>query len=212
MDSTSRPDSAPEVVERADALRGELEVLRSIGAAGHDGPGFALIQRLLEAAESLARPAREIVVGRTEARLATLRASTQAARSEAEAALAALVNRGVDAEGPLGEAFAQGDWRRVRRAARRLPHDRSHEPATRRMQREAYRGAAADFSAALALAAVRDSPPVQPGLLNGSLLAVRVLEEAERLSPRYRQHLVAELIDLAALMTLPPRAAPRKRR
>jgi hypothetical protein len=71
--------------------------------------------------------------------------------------------------------------------------------------------AVADFSAALGIAGVEDSPPVQAGPLNGSMLAARVLGAAQSISPAYRRHLVGELIDLGSLLELSAAAPPRMR-
>jgi hypothetical protein len=202
--------ASPSEPEAAMALRTELDALRSAGAERFDPAGLELIQRLLDGARGLDGAARAHLLQRGSVRLEDLRTRTQAARADAEAALARLVESGVDAEGPLRDALEDGHWSRVHRAERivrrRGARRRSAPPA----QRVGYRQAAADFSSALGIASVEDSPPEQAGLLNATVLAARVLQAAESISPRYRQALVAELIDLGALLELPAPAPPRK--
>jgi hypothetical protein len=195
-------------------LRRAIATLEAEGARVFDGPGVGLIESLIDRAAGLEGAARERLEARAAARLESLTARFAAERERAAAVLELLVEQGGDPSGRLARALEEGDLLRILRAGRRHlvgSEQDASAPAPRARPERSYREALTDLMASLSAATLEDSPPEQAGLLNGTLLAARILEAAEALSPAYRRVLVSRLIDLGPLLHLPAVPSPRKR-
>jgi len=219
------PESA--VVEPVDPaqlrrrVQDDLARLEQAGAAGFDEPGVHLVHGLLERARTLEEPARRRLEARAAERLASLEASFERERGRAREELEALSEGSPEAAPELSEAWEDLEGGRLDRALRLARRRRARAPAASarlaqdeqvaRRSRE-YRDALADLTASISRAQARDEAVEQAGLLNGRVMSARLLEEAEAISPDYRRALVADLVDLAALLHLPELPAPRKRR
>jgi hypothetical protein len=203
-----------------------LEALRAAGAAAWDGPGLDFVVSLFTRAEALDGGARDLLLARAEARLASFEAAFRDARAEAESAVASLASDGVAVPADLESALKQGDFANVRRLVRRARHE--HERERRRSERRAsteslgipvehLHASAESARAVIAVARAVDNVPEAHGPYNPHVLAARALAAVADLSPAYARALVARLDDLAALDTLLPAEtrkskAPRKRR
>jgi len=208
----------PAVVRRT--VQDGLARLEQAGVRSFDEPALDLIRNLLERARALDEGARVRLEARAAERLELLEKSFASERERARTALETLSGEGAEAPPELSTAWEDlegGRLDRVLRLARRRRATASTpEEAAERAQRDArkariYRDELADLTASISRAQSCDAPVEQAGLLNGRVLAARLLEEAEALSPDYRRSLVAELVDLAALLHLPEPRAPRKR-
>lgn len=169
---------------------------------------------LLARAEGLGGRARALLEARARTHLARLEAAHRAAEERARRAIDALGSAGVEPHrsGSLDEALLAGDPVTALRGARRLRA--SGAVATRRGRRGAhrrYRDALADLQTELAKRPAT-SGDADAGLLNGNVLAARILVEADAISPAWRRSLVASLLDLGSLLHLPEPPPPRRRR
>jgi hypothetical protein len=211
------PDD-PAVVRRT--VQDGLARLEEAGVRSFDEPAVDLIRNLLERARSLDERARVRLESRAAERLGLLEQSFERERDRARAALETL--SGEDSEAPSGLSAAWEDLeggrldRVLRLARRRRATGSVPAQGEQRAERDArkariYRDELADLTVSISRAQTSDATVEQAGLLNGRVLAARLLEEAEALSPDYRRSLVADLVDLAALLHLPELRAPRKR-
>lgn len=194
-------------------LSTRLDALERSGADRFDPVGAEFVVDLLARGERLGGRARDLIEARAAEHLTRLEDAHRGACARARAALEAL---GPDAVGTaeveaLQDSIDAGDPLPVLRTARRLSASPPVPTQTRDASHRRYRDALADLQTALASRPERSADP-QTGLLNGTRLAERILEEAEAISPTWRRSLVASLFDLAALMHLPETPAPRRRR
>lgn len=169
---------------------------------------------LLARAEGLDGRARARLEARAQTHLARLEAAHRATEERARRALDALGSAGVEPDRSecLRDALAAGDPVSALRGARRLRASGAvATPGGRRGAHRRYRDALADLQTELAK---RPATPgdVDAGLLNGNVLAARILAEADAISPAWRRSLVASLLDLASLLHLPEPPPPRRRR
>jgi hypothetical protein len=205
--------AAPVVGTVAPSLSNRLDACERSGADRFDPVASEFIADLLERAERLGGRARELIEARAAVHLSRLEATHRTACDRARAALDALATHGLGtaATDALHESIETGDPVPALRGARRLLAAGPSPVLPRAASHRRYRDALADLQTALASRRSSVADP-QTGLLNGTRLAARILEEAEAISPAWRRSLVASLLDLASLMHLPEVPAPRRRR
>ncbi len=208
--------TAPEESDQTSATRltdvaQRLDELVMQGAEGFDRPAVDFVRALLERARGLGGLAGDRLGARAGQHLEVLVFRFEAARREALAHVEQL-----DAEGPRAAASARarleaGQFEALGRRAHQVaqPGDGARAP---RVGKQAYRDALAELCVArsAAMSGAGESEE-DAGLLNGRVLAARILRHAGALAPSYRRALVAELFDLSALLHLPELKAPRKR-
>lgn len=195
------------------SLSQRLDALEQSGADRFDPVGAEFVADLLERAEGLGGRVRELLEDRAAVHLSRLEATHRTACERARATLDALAAAGIETPeaDALRESLEAGDPLPALRGARRLLASGPRPAPARVANHRRYRDALADLQTALASRRAPVADP-QTGLLNGTRLAARILEEAEAISPAWRRSLVASLLDLASLMHLPEAPSPRRRR
>jgi len=100
-------------------LEARLARLGAAGARAFDPPGFRCVAALLERARALGGSARVHLEGRAAARIDLLEDSLRRGRADAEAALRALADAGLEPTPDVRAALERGDLRDAARSARR---------------------------------------------------------------------------------------------
>jgi DUF2894 family protein len=118
---------------RIAAARGRLDGLRERGGVEYDPLGQALIVTLVARAEAETEAVQTILMGRVEARLASLESEFRAERARADGEFATLASAGIEPSGDVREALQRGDFASVRRGTRQLLGARKEAQRTARV-------------------------------------------------------------------------------
>ena len=208
------------------AVRRRLAELEESGALAGDPDGAERIRALLDRARDLPPLAGERLESRAADLLDALGCRLEAERERVGALVADLDAEGRDPTGRLAAAFESGDWLAVRRAARRARASAgtveaaptaAEDRLAADLRADLQDGAARYRDELVSLARSRRVAVVEPtdedgaGVLNGRVLAERLLDRLESEAPEYTRGLVSGLLDLVPLLSLPPVPLPRRR-
>jgi hypothetical protein len=238
----AEPQSEQAEVSEAKRVQAALDALEAQGARAYDAPACDCVRALLTRAEELGGATANILVGRAESHVESLRERFARDQERIAARVTALEER-AGSHVELRQALERGELTRVARTVRRLamrpvskvvrpvsaspelapenaqPRESNDTRGTRRKRAMSYEDSVAELVASFALARAVDVVPEDAGPYNPLRIASETLDSMRALSPFYLTVQLNRLEELATLLALPElpqkqeeKALPKKKR